>query len=80
MAIIKLARNSHREYYSRLVSDNGESARESDIRERVIDNREKERYFREMGCRGVSLPIGGRAGFAGPKTRVEQAKKCTRHD
>lgn len=40
VAIIKLARDEHREYYSWSISDNGESARESDIREHVIDNRE----------------------------------------
>lgn len=43
MAIIKLTRSKHRKYYSRLASDNGESARESDIRERVINNRERRR-------------------------------------
>lgn len=43
VAIIKLARDERREYYSWSVGDNGESARESDIREYVIDNREWER-------------------------------------
>lgn len=94
MAIIKLTRSKHREYYSRLAGDNGESVRKSDIREHVINNRERkgEREIelpnvifqgtkrKPRGYQGVSLPIGSRAGFAGYEAQIEQAEKCTRHD